>query len=137
MSVYLDANVLVALFVQDPSSARVAAAMAQLDDVIAVSDLAALEFASVVARNMRGKLLSPRDAGEALDDFDLWVTGAQRVETNAADVAAADAMVRRLDVNLHGADAIHVALALRVGAVLFTLDAKMKNNAKKLSVPVV
>lgn len=137
MSVYLDANVLVALFVREPASARVATQMAELDDVIVVSDLAALEFASVVARNMRGSLLSPSDANEALADFDLWTVGAERVETTAADIASADVIVRRRDINLHGADAIHVALALRSGAILFTLDAKMRNNAKRLGLTIV
>jgi predicted nucleic acid-binding protein len=61
----------------------------------------------------------------------------ERVQTEGPDVAAADSIVRRFDVNLHGSDALHVALALRTGAALLTLDGKMKASARKLGVSVI
>ncbi len=137
MSVYLDANVLVALLIPDSLTPTATAAVAKLTDPLLVSDVAALEFASTAARKVREGAISARDARIVLANFDTWIGFAERVQADSADVAAADAMVRRLDVNLHGMDALHVALARRVGAALLTLDAKMKANAKKIGLAVI
>jgi predicted nucleic acid-binding protein len=137
VSVYLDANVLVALLIPDSLTPTATAAVAKLTDPLLVSDVAALEFASTAARKVREGAISARDARIVLANFDTWIGFAERVQADSADVAAADAMVRRLDVNLHGMDALHVALARRVGAALLTLDAKMKANAKKIGLAVI
>ncbi|MES1200587.1 MAG: type II toxin-antitoxin system VapC family toxin [Pseudomonadota bacterium] len=137
MTVYLDANVIIALLIEDGLSARAAAAVGALSEPILVSDLAALEYASAVARRARSGAISAKAAREAFSDFDFWALQANRVESGAGDITAADAIVRRLDINLHGADALHVAIASRLGARLLTLDAKMKANAKKVGVAVV
>jgi predicted nucleic acid-binding protein len=137
VSVYLDANVLVALFVPDTLSAKATAAVAALSDPIAVSDIAALEVASSIARLVRSRELTEREARAALSDFDAWAAPHARLEIEATDVAVATGFVRRFDINLHGADALHAAMAMRAGAVLLTFDAKMKANAKKVGVGVV
>lgn len=49
----------------------------------------------------------------------------------------ANKLARREDASLHGADAIHVAMVIRSGALLATLDARMKSNARKMGVDVV
>lgn len=137
MTVYVDASVVVALLVQDNLSARAETAMTALSDPILVSDVTALEFASAVARRARGGVLSAKMAREAFSDFDLWAKRVGRVQVGPGDIAAADTIVRRLDINLHGADAIHTAIVQRVGAALLTLDDKMRANAKKLGVAVI
>jgi predicted nucleic acid-binding protein len=137
VSTYLDANILVALLIPDPLTPRATAAVARLADPLMVSDLAALEVASTVARKVRDGALSAKDGRLALANLDTWTGAADRIELDGSDVSAADAIVRRFDINLHGSDALHVAMALRVGASLLTLDGKMKTNAKKLGVQVV
>lgn len=136
MRAYLDASVLVALFLPDPQTVKATAAVAKLSDAAVVSDIAALEFASTVARKVRAGELAAKDGKIILSNFDIWTDASARLSTESADVVAADAIVRQFDVNLHGADAIHVAMTMRIGATLLTLDAKMKANAKKLGVPV-
>jgi predicted nucleic acid-binding protein len=137
MSVYLDANVLVALFIPDALSARATAAVASLPDPVTVSDLAALEVSSSIARLARSREVTEREAKAALTDFDAWAAPRGRLEVQATDVAVATGFVRRFDINLHGADALHVAMAVRAGAALLTFDAKMKANAKKVGLAVV
>ena len=137
MSLYIDANVLVALFTGDALSERAASLVAAQSDPFIVSDVAALEFASAVARMVRAKVLSMKAARETFADFDAWIVGAELAKLAPTDVDAASAIVRRLDINLHGADAIHVAIALRMGAGLITLDNKMRANARKLGLAVV
>jgi uncharacterized protein len=137
VSVYLDANILVALLIPDPLTPKATAAVAKLADPLVVSDLAGLEVASTVARKVRDGAISAKDGRVALANFDAWIAAAERIELDGVDVSAADAIVRRFDINLHGSDALHVAIALRIGASLLTLDGKMKTNAKKLGVQVV
>ncbi|HRO04467.1 MAG TPA: type II toxin-antitoxin system VapC family toxin, partial [Terricaulis sp.] len=136
MSVYLDANVLAALFLPDALTPKATAAVARLSAPLLVSDMAALEFVSTVARKVRGGVLSAKDGRIVVANFDAWTDIAARLTLEASDVAAADVIIRRFDINLHGADALHVAMAARAGAALLTLDAKMRSNAKKLGVAV-
>ena len=137
MSVYLDASLLVSFFTVDAVSEHADAFLGGLLDDIVVSDFAAAEFASAVARRVRMGRLDPDDAGAVFADFDAWIErAAGRVEIQAADVAAAASFIRRLDLNLRAADAIHIGIAGRVGAILATFDAKMANSALSLGVPV-
>lgn len=61
---------------------------------------------------------------------------AQRVEINAEDVAAADIYLRRLDLTLLTPDAIHIAIAARIGATLVTFDRAMAASARALGMAV-
>jgi uncharacterized protein len=55
VSVYLDASVLVALFTNDPLTARADTFLRANPLVLIVSDFAATEFSSVIARHVRTK----------------------------------------------------------------------------------
>ncbi len=50
-------------------------------------------------------------------------------ETTRADVDAAIQLVRRFDLVLRGPDALHIAMAQRLGARLCTFDARMATAA--------
>lgn len=137
MSAYLDASVLVALFTDDAMTPRATALMGVAPPPFIVSDFAALEFASAISRIVRMRALSRNTAQQALADLDAWLSrSALEVEIGAGDVSAASGFIRRLDLNLRGPDAMHIALAQRLGATLFTVDAKLKTCAKRLGLPV-
>jgi predicted nucleic acid-binding protein len=137
VSVYFDANIVVALFVPDSLTARATSLVSDITDPILLSDITGLEFASTVTRLGRSREITPRDVKAALAEFDAWALTQGRIEVHADDIATADGFVRRQDINLHGADAIHVAMATRAGARLLTLDGKMRTNAKKLGLSVI
>ena len=61
----------------------------------------------------------------------------RRVQTKAADVRAAEAFLRRLDLNRRAPDALNIAIAQRAGAALATFDGKMAAAARKLGTAVV
>jgi predicted nucleic acid-binding protein len=137
VSVYLDANVLVALFTNDPFDARAWGFLERQQPVLIVSDFAGAEFAAVIGRRVRMKILSNVEARQAFAYFDSWTTeSTQQTETIAGDLAQAAALLRRLDTNLRTPDAIHIAIARRLGADLLTFDRKMAASAKALGVPV-
>ncbi|MFD2182586.1 type II toxin-antitoxin system VapC family toxin [Rhodoplanes azumiensis] len=137
MRVYLDASVLVAAFTDDLHSGTADALLLTAPSLV-VSDFAAAEFASVIARQVRMQALTVDDARIVFDNFDDWVAReARRVEVTASDVALCTTFIRRLDLNLRAPDAINIAIAQRIGARLLTFDVGMEAVARKLGVPVL
>ena len=137
MSVYFDASVLVSFFTEDSFSSRADQAFRGHAIVPAVSDFGAAEFASAIARHVRMRLLSSGEAREVFSDFDAWVarTGA-RIETTPADIRAAEAVLRHLGLTLRTPDAIHIAIAHRIGAELATFDVRMSECAAAMGTKV-
>ncbi len=134
---YLDASLLVALLTPEALSGRAEDFIGLRSGPLAVSDLASAEFASAIARRVRTRETTLAEARTDLSDFDLWVTrSAQRVEIAATDVALATTFLRRLDLPLRTPDAIHIAIAQRLGATLVTFDRRMAASAGALGAPV-
>jgi predicted nucleic acid-binding protein len=137
VSWYLDASVLVALLTVEPFSGRADASVLTHPDPLLVSDFAEAEFASAIARRVRTRESTLSDAQRDLSDFDIWVgRSAHRVEMSPADVATATTFLRRLDLTLRTPDALHIAIAQRVGATLVTFDTRMADSARALGVAV-
>lgn len=137
MSVYLDASVLIALFTDDPFTSRADTFLRANSSVLIVSDFAAAEFASVIARHVRTADITPDDARIVFSTFDAWTARAtQCAGTTAADVAVAEAFLRRLDLTLRTPDAINIAIVQRIEATLFTFDDKMMASARALGTMV-
>jgi len=133
VSVYLDASVLVALFTDDPFTERAYLALESVPALLFVSDLAAAEFSSTIARQVRMKRVSTSDAHAAFSTFDEWTSRAsQRVQMTGGDVTRADAFLRRLDLPLRAPDAIHIAISQRVADSLLTFDKRMAASARSL-----
>lgn len=137
MSLYLDTSVIVALFTNDSLSSKADAFLRANTSQIEISDFAAAEFASAVARKVRTRDLTRADALAAFSTFDEWlVRGVKRLFVRSGDVAAADAILRRLDLSLRAPDALNIALAHRAHATLVTFDKGMAKNARAMNVDV-
>jgi len=52
------------------------------------------------------------------------------------DVLATTAILRRLDLNIRTADALNIAVAMRLDATLATFDERMAENARALGASV-
>ena len=138
MSVYLDASVLVALLTVDALTARADAFFRANTPVLIVSDFAAAEFASAVARRVRTGSITADEARSGFSAFDAWTAQATlREETMTADIRAAEAFLRRLDLSLRTADALNIAIAQRLRAELVTFDRRMEASARLLGIAVV
>lgn len=135
MSVYLDASVLVPLFIDDIFTAR-SRAFLQSGPEILVSDFARAEFASVVGRAVRTGDIADAQALAVFRDFDTWAETSPAAETTAQDVRTTEAWLRRLDLNLRAPDALNIAIAKRLGASLATFDHRMAEAALALGVEV-
>jgi predicted nucleic acid-binding protein len=132
MSVYLDASVLVPLFIDDPHTSKAEQLLAPAA-VLMVSDFAAAEFASALARRLRMRELTEDDARSAFALFDRW-TGVetQYVRLLPEDLAGASALLRRLELPIRTPDAVNIVIAQRLGAHLATFDQRMAQCARRL-----
>jgi uncharacterized protein len=135
MSVYLDASVVVSLFLVDTFSVRARALLGDASGPI-VADWCVVEVSSVISTQARIGAITQQDAQIIFANFDAWRANLEKVETNAVDMAAAAQFVRRPDLALRGPDGLHIAIASRLGAKLLTFDAKMAAAATSLGVAV-
>lgn len=138
MRVYLDASILVALFTDETLTQRAEAFFeARVPTSIVVSDFGSAEFVSAIARRVRTRDLDEVKARTAFGTFDEWSrSSAERIETTAADVAAADGFLRRLDLTLRTPDALNIALYRRASAALVTFDDRMAACANRPGIDV-
>jgi predicted nucleic acid-binding protein len=73
----------------------------------------------------------------AVLEFDNWTAAnCEAPQTISADVVVANGFVRFEDVALRASDAVHVAIAQRLGARLLTFDKKLAGNARRLGLPL-
>lgn len=137
MSVSTDANVLISAFRADDATPQCRALLANRHDWL-VSDWALAEFAAVMGRDVRAGGIDEGGARKGFAGLDVWV-GAEAtiVHVTTDDVAAAARRLRRLDLNLRAPDALHVCIALRLGAALATADKKMIRAARQLGLVVI
>jgi len=131
--VYLDTSVLVALFTNDPLNARAETVLRAVSPEIVVSDFAAAEFASAIARRVRVKELTSAEAKAVFGSFDAWMAAeTTRVRIMSGDIESATLLMRRLDLPLRTGDAVNIAIAQRVQADLMTFDHQMLSSARIL-----
>ena len=137
MKASLDASAIVPLFVNDHFTDRITAFLIANQPELLVSDFAAAEFASVIARRVRTNNITEDEARAAFSAFDIWtVRAVQKVEARPADMVGAASFMRRLDLNLRTPDALNIAIAQRLAVELVTFDEKMAANARQLGVSV-
>jgi predicted nucleic acid-binding protein len=126
------------MFTDDPFADRADTFLRSHSPALVVSDFAAAEFASAMARHVRMRGVTPQAARRAFAVFDAWTArAAGRALTTSADVTAAAAFLRRLDLSLRTPDALNIAIAQRVGAELLTFDKNMAAAARALGTNVL
>src|SRR5260370_20449533 len=128
---YLDASIQVAVLTE-PFSDRADRFVRDHPIGLMISDRAAAEFASAIARRVRMREVTVDDARSDLSAFDSWAArSVQSIEVTAADVALATAFLRRPDLTLRTPDAIHIAIAQRINGTLVTFE-RMSENPRAL-----
>ena len=91
----------------------------------------------MIARRVRTGEFSKDNARTVFSNFDIWAARlGPRSRTEMSDVIVTEGLLRRIDLPLRTPDALHVAVAQRLGATLATFDEQMKKSAVALGVPV-
>jgi len=134
--VYLDTSALAKLYVSEPDSATLEAAVVGRRDLI-VSDLAVTELASAIARRTREGDLSAAHARRVYQRVlrDRATGEFRHAELTASVHREAERLLMGLGrgVALRAADALHLALAAaHATRVLITFDRRMRTAAEAL-----
>lgn len=134
--VYLDTSALAKLYVPEPESDELEAALLKHTDLI-VSDLAVTEMASALARRVREHDLDAEKAGELYRELlqDLATAQYRHVPLGADAHREAERLLSTIghQVALRSADALHLAAASLTGAhTLVTYDPRLRDAVHAL-----
>jgi len=137
LSLYIDPSALLPAFVEEARSDTVDRLLRTSNEALCVSEFAAAEFASALSRLVRTHVLDQDLALQRLADFDAWrAAEAVLIDVESADIRSASIIVRRFDLMLRTPDALHVAIARRLGAALVTFDHRLATAARAMGVAV-
>jgi hypothetical protein len=138
VALYLDANIIVALLIPEPSSPAIFQFLYEATEPLLVSSFTAAEVASGVSRLARMGQMTTDVAHLTLADFDDWrLAETQPLEIDDFDIVQAAQFVRRFDLKLRMPDALHLAVCLRAGARLVTHDHTLADAAAACGVAAV
>lgn len=133
---YFDSSAFVKLLVEEDGS-ELAAALWDGCDAAVSSPLAYSEVRAALAAAGRGKRLAPADQRRAEDAWEGYWAATRRVELTESVTAHAGQLAS--DYALRGADAVHVASALAVGAtetIFAVWDERLRSGARAAGVQV-
>jgi predicted nucleic acid-binding protein len=136
---YFDTSFITPLIRDEASSESVRRFMAKLpEDDLAVSHWTKVEFASVLARNVRMGGISKDVAGAALSRFEaLLSTSFTIVSPAVADFVLATQFVGTFLTGLRGGDALHLAIARNnLATAIYTLDKGLLTAGQTLGLPM-
>jgi uncharacterized protein len=137
--IYVDTSVLVALVVNEASSAAVAQWYAASKAPLVSAAWCVPEFASALGIKQRTGHLTAEQAQEAWATFGRFVANdVQLLPVEPADFHRAALLTLQAASALRAGDALHLACAERANAkTVATLDAVMVANAKRLGLKAV
>jgi predicted nucleic acid-binding protein len=135
---YVDTSVLVAYLTREPSSAAAEAFMLSQGDPLAVSTWTEVELLSALGNKLRNRLLTSAIANGAVEKYDQLIcpNGLQIAVTNADHIYAAK-LLHGWRSSLRAGDSLHLAIAAKRGASIYTLDRGMNKAGNALGISVV
>lgn len=134
---YFDTSFLAPLILEEATSTKIEAFFAKLPvGELYVSHWTRVEFASLIAREVRMGGLAESDALLAIGQFDeMMAESFQILAPGVADYELAKAYIQYFATKLQAGDALHLAIASNNGAKMFyTLDDGLLNAAKLMKV---
>ena len=131
---YVDTSALVALIVNEPGSAAVAAWYEAAKDELVSAAWCVTEFGSALGLKQRTAQLDAGQARAAWEWFERLVASDVRLlPVETVDFHRAAMLTLDAASGIRAADALHLACAERAGAKgLVTLDAVMARNARRV-----
>ena len=137
--IYFDTSAAVPLFVREPASAAVDAWFETCSDPLLSSDWIVTEFASALSLKERSGMLGAKDARAAWRGFESFCECGLRLLAVCRQAFKEGArLARQQSHGLRAGDALHLAVALEVGAkAMATLDATLVANARRLKMRTV
>lgn len=136
--IYLDTSVLGALFFREPGSADLLTALiAQQHEGLAISAWSLTEMASVGGIKQRVGAIDSATRQQAMALFQRFASARLTlIEVDPADFRTAAVLIES-PFGLRAGDALHLAIARRIGARLGSLDHRQLTAAKGLGIPIL
>jgi predicted nucleic acid-binding protein len=134
---YFDTSFLAPLILEESTSTKIEAFFAKRPSgEFYVSHWTRVEFASLIAREVRMGGLAEPDALLVIGQFDeLVVESFQVLVPTVADYELAKSCIQHFATKLRAGDALHLAIASNHGVkTLYTLDVGLLNAAKLMKV---
>lgn len=137
--IYFDTSAAVPLFVREPASAAVDAWLETCSDPLLSSDWIVTEFASALSIKERSGMLGAKDARAAWRGFEAFCeSGLRLIAVSRQAFKEGARLARQQSHGLRAGDALHLAVALEVGAkAIATLDVTLAANARRLKMQTV
>ncbi|MDR0781618.1 MAG: type II toxin-antitoxin system VapC family toxin [Pseudomonadales bacterium] len=137
--IYMDTSALVALIVNEPGSAAVAAWYARSRSEIVSAAWCVTEFASALGVKQRTSQLDAAQAQAAWTRFECLIENDLRLlPVDPVDFHRAAILTLDAASGIRAGDALHLACAERAGAKgLVTLDVVMAKNAQRMKIKPV
>lgn len=130
---YIDTSFLAPYYLPEAASETVEKKLRSLPEgSLVISPLIRVEFASLLSRKFRTKEMEEADARRTMAALDRHLSaGSLRMLAMVArDFRQATEWIMAMKYPLRAADAIHLAVAARQDAVLWTLDKSLTHAAK-------
>ena len=136
--IYADTSLLLPCYVPEEQSIQ-AQRIIETADGIAVSDLTIVEFYVGLARKVRTGTLNVVQMEESRSFFDAHLSQGlyRRVALSSDHVAAVRAFCVESKIPLRTLDALHLAAALDLGAVVATFDRRLAEASREHGLEVV
>lgn len=137
--IYVDTSTLVALIVNEPGSAGVAAWYAAAKSELVSAAWCVTEFGSALGLKQRTAQIDADQARAAWERFERLVASDVRLlPVETIDFHRAAMLTLDASSGIRAADALHLACAERAGSKrLATLDGVMAKNAQRVSLKLV
>ncbi|MCK4495832.1 MAG: type II toxin-antitoxin system VapC family toxin [Candidatus Aminicenantes bacterium] len=134
MKILLDTSTLAKRYVQELGSEELEDLFFSVVKEVFVSTLALAEFAAAIGRKLRNKEMLEKSASKAMRELEKDWNGLFKKIPLTEDLAMSAASLA-IQYPLKGADAIHLASAIAVGADLFVVsDNMLVSVAEKIGI---
>lgn len=134
MKIFLDTSTMAKRYVQEPGSEELDDLLLSVAIEVFVSTLAFPEFAAAIGRKLRNKEILKESAKNAMRELEKdWYGLFTKIPL--AETVAESAASMAIQYSLKGADAVHLASAIEIGADLFVVsDNQLISAAKKTGI---
>jgi len=136
LSAYLDASMVVSLFLEDCWSDDAAAWLAALEAPPTISRWTALEFSSALGVLLRAGSITAEERSRAERELGDFVADLPIADVTDRDLISARDMIRFGSAALKAGDALHLAIGRRVGLPIKTFDRQLTRAAEMVGVEV-